>query len=106
MRKTNHSAFVRNANVRFDVKRIAKKFNGKQLTKGRSNMANARIKRLVKKIASPYASKFGGGKAYNMGELKRRGQVIRKIVGRRIKFERGQGYINRNVGGKDYRTSL
>ena len=29
MRKTNHSAFVRNANVRFDVKRIAKKFNGK-----------------------------------------------------------------------------
>lgn len=69
-------------------------------------MANARIKRLVKKIASPYASKFGGGKAYNMGELKRRGSVIRKIVGRRIKFERGQGNINRNVGGKDYRTSF
>lgn len=27
MKKTGHSAFVRNANVRFDVKRIAKRFS-------------------------------------------------------------------------------
>lgn len=69
-------------------------------------MAGSRVKKLVSKVASPYLKRYGGGRAYGKQDMKKRGSMIRKIVARRIKMERGVGNINRNVGGKDIRTSF